>query len=124
MDSAIMLAKIFGPFLAIMGLWMLIYQDNLLKIVTSTKNSPAALYFSALISLLLGLFIIIHYNGWRMDIYTFVTLLGWFLFLRGLLGLFMSHLIVMLVSNRSWLKVSGVIPLVWGLILIWAGFYK
>jgi len=124
MDSAIMLAKIFGPFLAIMGLWMLIYRDNLLKVVTSTINSPAALYFSALISLLLGLFIIIHYNSWRMDIYTFVTLLGWFLFLRGLLGLFMSHVIVMIVSNRSWLKVMGVIPLVWGLILIWAGFYK
>lgn len=124
MDSAIMLAKIFGPFLAIVGLWMLIYRDNLMKVVTSMKSSPAALYMSALISLILGLFIIIHYNGWRMDIYTFVTLLGWVLFLRGLLGLFMPHVIVIFTSKPSWVKVMGVIPLVWGLILIWAGFYR
>ncbi|MBS0628633.1 MAG: hypothetical protein JSS30_00230 [Verrucomicrobia bacterium] len=125
MDSALMLAKVFGPSLAIIGLWMLLYTDNLQKILTAMKNSPAALYNSSVLNLVVGLFLITSYNGWRMDVFFFVTLLGWAFFIRALLGFFMPQVLVKFYYDRNkWTKVMGIVPLVWGLILIWAGFYK
>ncbi|NGX27358.1 MAG: hypothetical protein K940chlam6_01292, partial [Chlamydiae bacterium] len=86
MDSAMMVARVFGPLLGIMGLWMLLYGDNVVKITSSMKNSPVAQYSSAFYNLLLGLFIINAYNIWDWNVFFFVTLLGWAMFIRGVLG--------------------------------------
>jgi len=125
MESAMMIARVFGPFMAILGLWVLLYSDNVAKIWNSMKNSPAALYASAVLNLLVGLFIINGYNFWSMNIFFFVTLLGWVSFIRGVIGLFMPQLIVRLfMLKSSGIRLLGLVPLVWGLILIWAGFYS
>ena len=124
MTSALMIAKIFGPYLAIVGLWMLLFGDHAAKIATAIKNSPAAQYGSAVLNLLLGLVIISSYNMWSANMMIFVTLLGWVMFIRGVLGLYMPHFVVnMLLSNRGWSKVMGIVPFIYGLILIWLGFY-
>jgi len=124
MDAAMMIAQVFGPFLAIVGLWMLLYGDNVVKIMTSMKGSPSAQYLAALLNLLIGIFIMCHYNVWSWNIQFFVTLLGWVMFIRGVLGLFVPQLIVKwTMTHTSWMKTMGIIPFVWGLLLIWAGFY-
>ena len=124
MDSAIMLARVFGPFLGILGLWMLLYGDNVVKIMASVKGSPNAQYCSAVFNLLIGIFIINAYNVWDWNVFFFVTLLGWAMFLRGVLALFMPQLIVQWLMTRStWMKTMGIIPFVWGLILTWTGYY-
>lgn len=124
MDSAMMLARVFGPFLAILGLWMLLYGDNVAKIMASVKSSPSAQYWSAIFNLLIGLFIINAYNVWTWNIFFFVTLLGWAMFIRGVLALFMPQLIVQwFMTKNTWMKTMGIIPFVWGLILTWTGYY-
>jgi hypothetical protein len=124
MDTAMMMARIFGPFLAIWGLWMLLYGDNVVKIMSAIKNSPAIQYCNSMITMFLGIYMIANFNMWMGNIFFFVTLLGWVFFLRGLLGLFVPHLVVrLLMTHTSWMKTMGIIPFVWGLILIWAGYY-
>lgn len=124
MDSAVMIARVFGPFLGILGLWMLLYGENVVKIMSSIKSSPSAQYCSAVFNLLIGLFIISQYNVWVWDVFFFITLLGWFMFLRGVLAFFMPQLIVKwFMSTTSWIKTMGIVPFVWGLILTWLGFY-
>ena len=124
MESAMMLARVFGPFLGILGLWMLLYGDNVVKIMASMKGSPCALYTSAVFNLLIGLFIINMYNVWVWDVFFFVTLLGWVMFLRGVFALFMPQVVVKAVMTKgNWMKTMGIIPFVWGLILTWTGFY-
>ena len=119
-----MIAQVFGPFLAIVGLWMLLYGENVIKIMTSIKNSPAAQYWGALFNLLIGLFIITEFNVWIWDVYFLVTLLGWVFFLRGVLGLYLPHVVVFgMMTKKTWMKTMGIIPFVWGLILTWLGFY-
>ena len=124
MESAMILARVFGPFLGILGLWMLLYGDNVVKIMASMKSSPCALYTSAVFNLLIGLFIINMYNVWVWDVFFFVTLLGWVMFLRGVFALFMPQVVVKAVMTKgNWMKTMGVIPFVWGLILTWTGYY-
>ncbi len=124
MESAMMLARVFGPFLGILGLWMLLYGDNVVKIMAAIKNSPSALYASAVFNLLIGLFIINAYNIWIWDAFFFITLLGWVMFIRGLLGLFLPQAIVKGVMTKgNWMKIMRIIPFIWGLILTWVGYY-
>ncbi len=123
MTSALMIARIFGPFLAIIGLWMLLFGAHAAKILSSIKNSPSAQYSSAVINLLLGLTIISSYNRWTPTLMVFVTLLGWVMFIRGVLGLYAPHVISNTVCSTKCAKLIGIIPLIWGLILIWLGYY-
>lgn len=124
MDTAINLARVFGPFLGILGLWGLLYGDNVVKIMTAIKSSPACFYLHTFVWLLIGIFIINGYNNWIWNEGFFVTLLGWVAFLRGVLGLFIPQFIVKLfMSKTAWMKTMGIIPFVWGLILTWCGYY-
>lgn len=124
MMTAMMIAKVFGPYLAILGIWMLLYSDNTSKISSAIKNSIAAQYGMACVNMLLGLFIINSFNMWEMNALFFVTLLGWALFVRGVMGLFMPQLIVTyMLTHKGWSKAMGLVPFVWGLILIWIAYY-
>jgi hypothetical protein len=123
MQTAIWLAMIFGPFLAIVGLWMLLYSDNLLKTYASIKGTPAVMYMRSVVNMLLGLTIITQYNMWQWDGSLLVTLLGWVLFIRGVITLYVPQFVMKLgMSDQKALKYRGVIPLIWGLALCWFAF--
>jgi hypothetical protein len=124
MDTAMLLASIFGPLLGIVGLWMLLYSDNLLKVVNSIKGSPGLLYTGAVINLLVGLTIVTQYNVWSADLSVFLTLLGWVQILRGVLVLFIPQVVIKTtMTHLGFVKVMGIIPLIWGLLLCWFAFF-
>lgn len=118
------LASIFGPFMTIVGLWMLLYVDNLMKVWTAIKNSPAAFYYGSAANFLIGLTILSQYDMWSWDAFVLVTLLGWVMVIRGIMGLFLPQLLLkIMMSNPSFTKVMGVIPLIWGLALCWLAYF-
>jgi len=124
MQNALWLASIFGPLLAIVGLWMLLYHDNMMKVCNSAKSTPAIFYMSGWLNLLIGLVIVSQYNVWSMSLAFLVTLLGWVMIIRGILALFIPQLLMQLTMGKnSWCKVMGIIPFVWGLLLCWFAFY-
>ena len=123
MTSALIISKIFGPYLAILGLWMLLFGGYATKIFNGIRNSPAALYGSSVINMLVGLVVITSYNQWIPSPMIFITLLGWAMFVRGVLGLYMPQFVLNTILSNKWSKLMGLIPLIWGLILIWLGFY-
>jgi len=115
-----LVAGIFGPFLFFIGLWMLFYHDNMMKVVTSMKNTPSAFYLIGAINLFLGLIVINEYNVWDYSHGILVTLLGWVMILRGLVCLFFPQAFVKpVLDHPAWAKFKGVIPLVWGILLFW-----
>jgi hypothetical protein len=124
MDNAMMLAKIFGPFLMIMGLWMLVFCEHLMKVWTAIRTSPFAIYAQGTLNLLVGLVMLEMYNVWQADAFVFVTLLGWFWVIRGVLCLFFPKTIIKWQFSREGvMKGMGILPLVWGLILSWIAFF-
>ncbi len=122
-EAAVWLASMFGPFLTILGLWMIVYSENILKIFNIVRGSIAFFYFNSVLNLLIGFAILGHYNGWAWDPLIFVTLLGWALVIRGVIGLFVPQLLIaIVVRNSQFLKFFGAVPLIWGLALSWIGF--
>jgi hypothetical protein len=122
-QNAIWIAAVFGPFLTILGIWMLTHRDSLMKTYTSIKSTPSVMYLRSSINMLLGLYVISRYNLWVRDATLLVTLLGWALFLRGVVTLFAPEYALKAgLSDQKIIQLRGIVPLVWGLLLIWLAF--
>jgi hypothetical protein len=118
MEKAIWLAYIFGPYMVILGLWCLFYHDNMMKICTSVKNNPGVFYILTCANLLVGLVIINMWNYWYADMSIFVTLLGWMMAIRGVLGFFVPQVVFKMWNcGDTCSKLVGLVPLVWGVLL-------
>ncbi|MBX9924498.1 MAG: hypothetical protein K2Y01_10345 [Rhabdochlamydiaceae bacterium] len=113
-------AQVFAPFLFLVGLSMLLYRDNFVKIMASLKSSPACFYMLGLLNLLIGLILITQCNVWEMNKIILITLLGWFLTLRGVVSLFCPGLLMKFLGKGKLTKLLGIIPLAWGILLYWA----
>lgn len=124
MEKAVWLASIFGPFLGIMGLWMLLYHENLIKVWTSIKNTPGLFYLSGVFNLLIGLSIMSQYNMWSWHLSVLISLLGWVLMIRGLISLFIPQLLIkVMMAKATSIRVMGLIPLLWGIALCSLAFF-
>lgn len=123
-NTAMWLASIFGPMLAIVGLWKVIHADQLTKAMNAIKASPGLMYYSSIAYLWVGLTMLSQYDLWAWNGMLLVTLLGWVLVVRGIMGLFVPKLLIdLLMGNPAAIKVWGFIPLVWGLLLSWIAFF-
>jgi hypothetical protein len=118
------LASIFGPFLVIAGIWMLFYHSNMMKVVSSVKNTPGIMYVLGVLNLLIGLAILSQFNVWTWGLSLLVTLFGWILLIHGLLFFFMPQVLVKKgLTSSSYLKIKGIVILVWGFGLCWLAFW-
>ncbi|MBI2742316.1 MAG: hypothetical protein HYX48_00160 [Chlamydiales bacterium] len=87
------------------------------------KATPGAHYVCGVMNVLLGLVIISMYNVWMWQPALLVTVLGWFLLLRGVSCLFFPHFCMKCsASDKCGMKVLCAIPLVWGLALCWFAY--
>ncbi|MBS3905023.1 MAG: hypothetical protein KGZ39_06835 [Simkania sp.] len=124
MSHAIMIASIFGPYLMIQGLWMLIQHKNHLKICESIRKTPAAIHVVGWTSLLIGLTLVYLFNMWQWNILFFVTLLGWAYIIRAFIVLFIPQLYLKAETHEAkFIKAGGVIRLIWGVVLSWVSIY-
>lgn len=120
MENAMGIATIFGPFLIIMGIWMLCYQANVKKVITSVKSTPGLMYVMGIINTLIGLTVLSNFNMWTPSLTFLVTLFGWVIFLRGLLVFFAPQMLFTKgVTSPGYLKIKGLVLVVWGFGLCW-----
>jgi hypothetical protein len=123
LDPAVAIAKIFGPFMLILGIWMLMFSTNLNKIWNALKTDPCCFFLMGLLNLLFGIYIVSQYNSWGFDKSFLVTLLGWVLTIRGILAIFVPQFLMKkTMAGPSQAKVMGLIPLIWGIALCWFAF--
>lgn len=124
MISSTALASIFGPMLILTSLWTLLYKDNTKKVVDSLKKTPALIYFVGVFNLLLGVIFVTNYNYWYMSIEVLVTILGWFLLIRGLVLMFFPKTLDKMIKTFSNAYIFfSLVGIAWGIALSWFAFY-
>lgn len=124
MDHVMWLARIFGPFFFIIGLWMFLRTDDMKKMWNAVKNTPPLMYFGAVLNLLIGLTMLSTYSGWSFGIPVLLTIIGYLMVIRGVMALFASDKCVEMTEKMMNMgKTLSYIPLVIGaLITIYAFF--
>ena len=123
MVDVITLAGIFGPVLVVIGLWQLLFHDNVIKVVDSVKKNPSVFYLSGVVNLIVGLTIINLSPHWQNNITVLVPILGWLLFLRAIFMFFFPKLLIQwTMTNKGGYTFFGIVGIIWGLALCWIAF--
>ena len=125
MFNAIAIAKVFGPLLIIMGVWNFLYQENTRKIAEAFKKNLAAYYVGGVINLIIGLTIINGASHWSVHLTVLVTILGWVIFLKGLLFFIFPALFKKMAnSGKNFYLLCSFISIAWGATLVWLACTK
>ena len=126
MDISIFLAKVIGLFLVISTLAIIIRYKKFVSIEEEAAKNKILIYLSGFIALIIGILLIISHNIWVLDWRVVITLIGWMVFVKGVLRIFFPELAIKIIgkkSSKKWLLWAEVIFFLIGLYLIYKGFF-
>lgn len=83
MEVSIFLAKIFSLYFLVVGVGMIANPMGTRVAVQSLLDCPGAMYLSAVLTLILGVLLIVSHNVWVWGWPLIVTLLCWWIFIKG-----------------------------------------
>jgi hypothetical protein len=84
METSILLAKLVGPMLLVLGLFVTFNPARIRRIGREILDSEALIFISGVITLPVGLAIVATHNIWAADWRVLLTLIGWIAILAGL----------------------------------------
>ena len=120
MDLSYFLAKYFGVYMIIAGLWMIVRRDHLRAVVQNMVDNPALVMFSGALAFLMGWLVVLIHPVWIMDWKGAITLLfGVLPMAKGIIRMFFFDQV------RPWIErfVMGHGPLIEAIITILLGAY-
>lgn len=120
MNAALYLAWILGPFYLIMGLWLLVNRESVLKLYQVFKkgNNEIMLTYGACINLILGLVVLSFYREWVQSWEVLITITGWLTLIKGVVLLFRPDFLLNLKISKTCVLVSGLVFVVVGVVLV------
>jgi uncharacterized protein YjeT (DUF2065 family) len=84
METSILLAKLVGPVMLVLGLFVTLNPARMRRIGREFLDSDALIFISGIITLPVGLAIVVTHNIWAADWRALITLIGWIFVLAGL----------------------------------------
>ena len=124
MQLSIFLAKVWGIFLVILCLSVLLNRERFLRVAKRAVNETS-IFVSGMIALMIGIPHILIHNIWTPDWRGLITFLGWITVVKGIVRLFFPEKLLNFVQKGSYKSVFiyGVsILLLLGLYLTYIGF--
>jgi hypothetical protein len=125
MVISLFLAKALGLYLLILGITMFANKIEFLYNLREMIKHRPVMYLSAFITLILGILLVISHNLWVWDWRLIITLLAWWIFIKGVLRVIYPQI------DRRWQKLldsntfyycSATLVIILGLILGYFGF--
>jgi hypothetical protein len=123
-SPTIFFLRFLGPILVIVGSSVFLNQKQYAKIVKDLQEFSLAYYLSAVIALMLGLFMVLMHNLWSTMEEIVVSVVGWLTLCKGSLRLLaprVTHAMVRAVSPAYFSAVAVFITAV-GVWMCWKGF--
>jgi len=120
------LAGIFGIYMAAAGVGLLVDPKAYDGVMDNFQNNPALAYISAVLVFALGAVTVTLHNDWSSWSAIMVSLIAWGALVEGVLMLAVRRSFFALVAkvplNMGVLRGFGVLTLILGAVLIYAGF--
>jgi hypothetical protein len=126
MITSIVLAKVFGIFLFIMGIGSIRNHQRISGAISEIFEFKIIQLILGIIPLLIGSFIVSIHNMWILYWTVIITLLGWIFLLIGIIRLIFTEFWlnrVKSMQDKVSLKFSGSITALIGLVLMYFGFF-
>jgi hypothetical protein len=93
METSILLARIIGPLLVIVGAGIFINLEHYRRLIVDFAASPLSIYMAGTIALLSGLLIVTFHNVWEPRWPVIITILGWLALIKGAVRIILPKLV-------------------------------
>jgi hypothetical protein len=128
MSTSVFLAKLLGPFFAVVGISVLMNADAFRAIVKELLKSPSLIFLTGLITLPAGIAIVLTHNVWVADWPVLVTLIGWLGIISGIARIVAPRDITTagkkVATNKNFPMIGGGIWLAIGVVLCFFGYFR
>jgi len=124
MDLTNYLAQVWGITIVIASLSLILNQNYLKKIYSIFEDEKDS-FFTGLLLFVAGIAIVLSHNLWVKNWRIIITLMGWFLLIKGFFILILPEVVKNLVKkieNKDWLPLCLLSALIFGLALTYLGF--
>jgi len=126
MPISIFLAKLIGPTMIVIGLAVILHQEDFRKLSQEFISSRALLFLSGLIILPAGIAILIVHNVWRLDWRVLITIMGWLLTVGGAVRLLAPRIVAergnMMLKHPQMPLIAGIVWAAIGFVLFFYGY--
>lgn len=126
METSIVIAKIIGPLLVVVGAGMFINLEHYRRLVADFAASPLSIYMSGTIALVLGLLVVTFHNVWQWHWPVIITILGWLALIKGAVRILAPRFVVSRAQhyarNTNIVMITAIVTLVLGAALSYFGY--
>jgi hypothetical protein len=126
METSILLARIIGPLLVIVGAGIFINLEHYRRLVVDFGASPLSIYMAGTIALLSGLLIVTFHNVWEPRWPVIITILGWLTLIKGAARIILPKLVAersgLYGRNTNTVMATAIFVLVLGGVLSYFGY--
>ncbi len=124
MELTILLAKIFGVYMLVMGVAIFMNKKHFVGAIVAIAKERFAQIIAGAVGLLVGLWMVNVHNDWSSVPASLITLLGWTGVAKGFAYLFLPEQkltkLVHFFAERNWYAIDGAVVIILGAYL--AGF--
>lgn len=92
MDASIFLARVYGLYLMIMAVLLLVKSDYCMQIIRDLFQKQTLVFAVGWNTLILGILVVIGHNIWEFSWKTTITVLGYLTLLKGVALLYLPEL--------------------------------
>jgi len=85
MDSSILLARLMGPYIILIGASLMLNQKIFRKIMEDFPKNPSLVFITGLLTFVAGLATLLFHNMWVADWRVLITIFGWIALIKGIM---------------------------------------
>lgn len=126
MELTVLLSKVFGIYLIVVGLECILKQKLFTSIIKTFAEQRVLRFFVGVIVFIAGLFVILSHNLWGNLQECIISLLGWALAVKGLFYMTLTDKALRgwlkFVSSKTRITLSGLFAVILGAYLAGIGF--
>lgn len=125
-QTTLLLTQMFGIYLTVMGIVMLIGRETFSKRVISYMNDEAASLLGGIVTLIMGIILVTFHNMWVLAWPLVITVLCWWVLIKGALLLLCPHIFHKfdyVLKHHHAFNLSALFTLFMGLIFLHAAFW-
>ena len=125
MNTSIIISQILGITFTVMGVSLLVNKKETTSFIDEVMRNKAVMWVLGFITTTLGATIGVFNNIWTSGLELFITIIGWLTLIKGITILVFPNFSASYykkVNKENMLVIGGLIIVILGLILLYAGF--
>ena len=125
MNASIIISQILGITFTVMGLSLLVNKKETTAFIDEVMRNKPLMWILGFLTITVGSVIVVFNNLWTSGLELFITIIGWLTLIKGIMILVFpnsSALYYKKVNKENILVIGGLIIVILGLILLYAGF--